>query len=236
MVRVTILKAGTTVPSLIPRRGDFDDWFRQGLGLPESHSPVIDATTQALPDPGTLTAVVVTGAATMVTDDAPWSLECERWLAVLVDREIPVLGVCYGHQLLARALGGEVGFNPKGDEVGTTPVSLSDSGRADPLFEGLPSELIVQNSHQQSVLSLPAGARLLASNEHDPHQAFAVGPRAWGVQFHPEFDADIVRGYLEDRGEGLRERGVDTASLHAAARDSDHGMRILANFVTTVSS
>ena len=167
----------------------------------------------------------------MVTDDLPWSLGCEHWLRELVERDVPVLGVCYGHQLLARAFGGEVGFNSRGDEVGTTAVALTEAGRHDPLFGGLPDELIVQNSHRQSVLSLPPDARLLASNDHDVHQAFAIGKRAWGMQFHPEFDADIMRGYLEDRSEGLQERGVDTAKLHAATRDSDHGTRVLRNFV-----
>jgi len=231
MMRVTILKAGTTVPSLISRRGDFDDWFRKGLGLAAADSPVVDATTGALPEPGSTQAVVVTGSAAMATDDEPWSLACERWLKILVERDVPVLGVCYGHHLLARAFGGEVGFNPKGDEVGTTPVILNDEGRQDPLFAGLPSELIVQNSHRQSVAVLPDGARLLASNGHDANQAFALGDRAWGVQFHPEFDADIIRSYLEDRSEELQQRGVDTESLHAAARDSDHGERLLRNFV-----
>ncbi len=234
MMRVTILKAGATVPSLVSRRGDFEDWFRQGLGLAVADSPVVDATTGALPDPGSTPAVVVTGAAAMVTDDEPWSLACERWLRVLVEQGVPVLGVCYGHQLLARAFGGEVGFNPHDDEVGTTQVTLNAEGQRDPLFAGLPSELVVQSSHRQSVIVLPREARLLASNGHDAHQAFALGDRAWGVQFHPEFDADIMRGYLEDRSEGLQERGIDTVSLHAAARDSSHGERLLKNFVATL--
>ncbi|MHC5064726.1 MAG: glutamine amidotransferase [Planctomycetota bacterium] len=234
MVGVTILKAGTTVAPLIPRRGDFEDWFRVGLGLPVSASPVVDATTGVLPDAASTQAVVVTGAAAMVTDDEPWSLACERWLRTLVEREVPVLGVCYGHQLLARAFGGAADFNPLGDEVGTCSVSLTAEGQSDPLFAGLPPQITVQSSHRQSVTALPDGARLLASNSHDSHQAFALGDRAWGVQFHPEFDADIIRGYLDDRSEGLQERGVDVAPLRAAACDSEHGVRILKNFLATL--
>lgn len=231
MARVTILKVGTTVSSLVSRRGDFEDWFVQGMGLSIDECPVVDGTATDLPDPASIAALVVTGAAAMVTDDEPWSLACERWLRVLVEQEVPVLGVCYGHQLLARAFGGEVGFSPGGDEVGTTQVIVNDEGQRDPLFAGLPSELTVQTSHRQSVIVLPRDARLLAGNDQDAHQVFAMGDRAWGVQFHPEFDADIIRGYLEDRSEGLQERGVDAESLHAAARDSSHGTCLLKNFV-----
>lgn len=232
-MRLLVLKCGSTVPSLIPRRGDFEDWFRQGLGLSAAEAPIVDPSRgDALPDPAAVPAIVVTGSPAMVTDDAPWSLVSEDWLAACVRRGVPTLAVCYGHQLLARALGGTVGLNPHGREIGTVRVALTAAGRRDPLLTGLPDELVVQESHSQSVLIPPPGAEVLAGNAHDPHQALRLGERAWGVQFHPEFDADIVRGYLAERGDAIAGEGGDPTALAAATRDSDHGRRILQRFLT----
>jgi len=232
-----IVKAGSTVSRLVPRRGDFEDWFRAGLGRDAATAPrVRPYRGDALPPPAEAAAVVVTGSNAMVTDEEPWSLRTQAWLREVVDRGVPVLGVCYGHQLLARALGGEVGWNPRGREIGTVAVELTEPGRRDPLLAGLPTRLIVQESHSQSVLRLPDGARLLASNAHDPHQAFAAGDRAWGLQFHPEFDADVVRGYLEERRTEIVREGRDVEELLAGARDSEHGARVLRSFAALVTS
>ncbi len=233
-MRVLIVKAGATVPRLVPRRGDFDDWFRGGLAPLECD--VVRPETEPLPPVGDHAAVVVTGSSAMVTDGAAWSLAIEAWLADAVRARVRVLGVCYGHQLLARALGGEAGWNSNGRELGTVNVDLTAAGRADPLFDGVEAPLAVQSSHSQSVLVLPDRARLLAYNEHDAHQAFAVGDHAWGLQFHPEFDADIVRGYVEERRETVLAEGLDADALAGGARDSDDGRRVLANFARLVAS
>ena len=85
-------------------------------------------------------------------------------------------------------------------------------------------------SHRQLVTALPPGARLLAAAERDPIHAFAVGELAWGVQFHPEFDADIVRGYIDARGSQLADEGLDAGQLKARARDTLHGPLLLHRF------
>lgn len=237
MPKVWIVKAGHTVPELIPRRGDFAAWFRSGLGLaPELVGEVEPPLDEALPAPEETLAAIVTGSSSMATDAAPWSLRIEAWLKELVAREIPILGVCYGHQLLARALGGRVDWNPSGREIGSIEVQLNAAGQSAELFEGLPKKLVVQASHSQSVTQLPAVARLLASNAHDAMHGFAVGPNAFGIQFHPEFDADIVRGYIQARAQALRAEGLDVESLLKASSDSEHGERILANFARMVTA
>lgn len=225
---LVILKTGSTLPRLVPR-GDYEDWLAEGLRVPAIEVCRL-SDGEALPAPDAVRAVVITGSAAMVTDRLDWSERAAAWLPEVIRRETPVLGVCYGHQLLAHALGGEVGPNPRGREVGTIEVELSEAATADPLFAGLGPRIVVSASHRQSVLRLPEGARHLGGNELDPNQAFAVGPRAWGVQFHPEWDHAIARVYVEEKLEALRAEGIDPDALLAKSRPSTDGATILRRF------
>ncbi len=104
----------------------------------------------------------------------------------------------------------------------------------DALFEGLPEDLQVLASHVESVLELPPGAVLLGSTALDPNHVYRIGQRAWGVQFHPEFDADITRGYIAGRRELLLKEGLDPSALGLACKDSEHGSAVLARFAEIV--
>jgi GMP synthase (glutamine-hydrolysing) len=228
--RLVILKTGNTLPPILESFGDFDRWFLNGLSE-KLDRQVVDITCQPLPgEPDQWDGIVVTGSPAMVSDRAPWSESAAAWLAKAVEMRIPVLGVCYGHQLLAHALGGKVGYHPKGRETGTYQVNLHASAQGDPLFEGLPAEFPAQLSHRQSVLELPGNAILLASNEFEPHQAFRVGPCAWGVQFHPEFTADIMRAYLKAQTPDLLKEGLSPDSLMARVADAPHARSLLQRF------
>jgi GMP synthase (glutamine-hydrolysing) len=151
-------------------------------------------------------------------------------MRLAVDGEIPLLGVCYGHQLLAYALGGEVGDNPHGKEYGSVTLRLSGEARQDPLFERLPASFTVQACHRQSVLTLPDASVLLASSDMDPHHAFAVGRRAWGVQFHPEFSVEVLRLYIQRFAGDLAAQGQDAKRLQDDLRASPIGHRLLRRF------
>ena len=234
MSRILLLQVGSTVPGLIPRRGDFDRWFGEGFGTTPM-DVVSPHLGEPLPEHGLYAGIAITGASCMVTDEEPWSVAAEEWVGAEAHNGTAVLGVCYGHQLLARALGGEVGWNSRGREIGTVELSLTAEIGEDPLFSDLASPLIVQESHSQSVLVLPPGARRLAFNRHDDNQAFAFGSSAWGMQFHPEFDADIIRGYIEGRNSEIRSEGLDPDTLHAATRDSQAGPTILRRFASLVA-
>ena len=83
--------------------------------------------------------------------------------------------------------------------------------------------IYVHVSHFQSVLSPPEGTLTLASSDRDPHFAFAYGDRAWGIQFHPEFDADITLSYIEEYAAKLRDAGLDPAVLAKSVRDTPYG-------------
>jgi len=229
---LTILKVGSTYESIASEHRDFDAWIASGVGVDLSAIQVIDAVAgDALPDPRLLKAVVVTGSPAMVTDRAPWSERAAAWLADVVRAETPLLGICYGHQLLAHALGGEVGNNPRGRQIGTVDVTLTTEALNDPLLGALRPVSHLPVSHLQSVIQLPPGARLLASTARDPHHAFAIGARAWGVQFHPEFNATIARGYIRERWETLIGEGLDPIELAAAATDTQDGVQLLRRFM-----
>ncbi len=231
MKSLLIVKTGTTLPDLVERRGDYEDWIALGAGLAPDEVEVVRVDTgEPPPDPRECGGVVVTGSSAMVSDREGWSERTAAWLARAFEAQTPLLGICYGHQLLAHALGGRVGRNPRGREIGSLEIRLSAAAHEDALLGGLPDAMVVQVTHVESVLELPPGARVLASSAGDPHHAFAIGASAWGLQFHPEFDADVVRAYLDARREILTEEGFDTKRLFRGAIDSEHGDAILRRF------
>ena len=204
---------------------------RRGLGLSTGDVRVINACQgEALPDLKSCLGVVITGAHCMVTDDLPWSLAIETWIPALVQAEVPLLGICYGHQLLARAMGGQVGFHPGGKEVGTVLVRCRPQSRKDPLFGTLPLRFPVHATHAQSALSLPPAATLLAENDFEPHHAFRVGPCAWGVQFHPEYNSGVMQEYITAQADDLTRAGRDIPALQQEVQETPQANRILAIF------
>ena len=211
---ILILKTGEALPPVKAAWGDFEGWIANGLGRRLAQGEVEVAAVylgDALPAPERIAGVVITGSVSMVSDREPWSERAAAWLADLVAADAaPALGLCYGHQLLAHALGGEVGANPNGREMGTVEVHLE----ADPpLFEqGI---YLGHTSHLEAVLRPPRGARVLARTALDPHSALRYGPRQWGTQFHPEFDAEILRSYVEARREVLAGEGRDPDAMIA---------------------
>jgi GMP synthase (glutamine-hydrolysing) len=148
----------------------------------------------------------------------------------------PVLGVCYGHQVLARAAGGRVMRNPKGWELGDCEIRLTDAGKQSELLGDMPVSFSAKQSHQDIVAETPKGARLLASNDHAECQAIEYRKNAYGVQFHPEFTSDIVRHLWRERRVKLR----DTLNFDVDARldgmqETPVATRALTNFIKSLN-
>lgn len=232
-----IIKAGDTFGDIIPDHGDFEDQIAAGLGLPAQAMAVVNAEQEeALPEPDRMRGAVISGAHSMVTQDRPWSLALEAWTRKAILAGVPVLGICYGHQIMARAMGGAVDFHPRGTEIGTREVRCHGAARRDDLFSRTPSCFLVHVYHSQSVIRLPEGAVCLAGNDFDPHQAFRVGDRAWGVQFHPEACADITRGYIRNLAGPLTDEGQDIESLYATLKETPHAAALLKRFGSMVGA
>ena len=230
MASLLILKTGSTYPAISEVFGDFEQWFARHLG---ADLPLVVRDVSRAGPPGSVAdwqGVVITGSPAMITERALWSENTASWLKAVVDSEVPVLGVCYGHQLLAHAFGGRVGFRDQGRESGTFPVRLTHEGRQDRLLGQLPESFPAHLTHAQSVLSLPPQAMLLAQSEGEPHQAFRIGRHAWGVQFHPEFDPRIMKGYLETQARDLALEGQDPATLIANVQETARATSLLARF------
>ncbi|WP_158970672.1 glutamine amidotransferase [Chachezhania sediminis] len=213
------------------RHGDTERSFFAATGLDPEEMRVIDVERdEALPamtDP--IAGVIVTGSGAMVTEGLPWMKRSGAWLVEAVKAGIPVLGVCFGHQLMAQALGGAVGENPKGLESGTLPITIDAAG--DPLLGPLPHRVMMQVHHYQTVLTSPPGAQELAHSAQDPHQALRYGPVAWSIQFHPE----ITRPMMVDMLDLLRHQhaaeGYDPTAMMATTQDTPEGPVLMRRFV-----
>jgi GMP synthase (glutamine-hydrolysing) len=230
--KLLIIKTGTSYPAIRNAAGDFDDMIMRKIGMSKKEviaCPVYEK--RDLPAVQDIYAVIITGSHDMVTDRAKWSLYLAAWIKEVAFKKVPVLGICYAHQLMAQSFGGEVGYHPRGLEVGSTIVDLTDKGKKDPLFAGLPTSFPVFVGHAQTVTALPDWASVLAYNSFEPRHAVAFGPRTWGLQFHPEFTADIMHSYLNQDKEALQQAGYDTTVLHSSVTDSPYGEIILKRFI-----
>ncbi|MDR7152134.1 GMP synthase (glutamine-hydrolyzing) [Hydrogenophaga palleronii] len=228
---ILIVQTGRTHAHIRERLGDFDDWIAAGLREGGAEVLTHDAQgDQALPPLHSLAGIVLTGSHAMVSDREPWSEALVPWLQQAVAQSVPTLGICYGHQLLAHALGGEVTHHPQGVEIGTVQVQRHAQADGDALLGHLPPSFDAQAVHWQTVRRLPPEAVALASNAHEPHHAFRMGTRAWGVQFHPEFSGESLRAYLEGLGPTLAREGRDAAQISAAVKDTPEAASVLATF------
>jgi len=229
MKPLLVIKPGSKLAELTNVPGDFDDWILAGM---QWQGPVLRCLPHEngiLPAIDSVAGVVITGSGAMVTDHEPWMEINADWLRKALD-QLPILGICFGHQLLAYALGGDVAYNPRGVEVGCVDIRLTKAAADDPLLQGLPRQFRANASHMQSVTCLPPGAVLLAESEMERHHAFRVGDRAWGLQFHPEFNATVTARYIDNYQAALEQQQADIPQLQQALTATPEAAQILRRF------
>ena len=191
-MRIGILQTGRAPDALIETSGDYDQMFRtllNGYGFRFDTYAVLDGVLPASADAAD--GWLITGSRFGVYEDHDWIPPLEDLIRKIHAKAIPMVGICFGHQIIAQALGGTVEKFVGGWAVGR--VEYEQDGR-----------MLAMNAwHQDQVTKLPEGARVLAGNDFCPNGILAYGDAIWTVQPHPEFKSDFVGELIEKRGRGL---------------------------------
>jgi GMP synthase (glutamine-hydrolysing) len=233
--RFLIIKAGSysaRAQSITDRFGDQDDVFINTGEFPRELVEVVaiyEGQKLTRP-PQDYHGVLITGSGAMLSAPEPWMVETASWLREAVTAGVPTLGVCFGHQMLAYALGSRIGPNPNGLEAGTIEVEFNEASRTDPLFSVLPEQALFNSHHYETVLTAPEGAEVLGCSAKDRHQALRYAEMAWGVQFHPEIDKPIMLALIDVIAEGLTKNGISVDDLVTQVSPTPVGSVLLKRF------
>ena len=232
MKKLLIIKTGDTFPEIKTVDGDFEDMFVSSLEGINVTITVYDARDQLpLPELSDYSAVIITGSHSMVTDCEPWSERLLSYIKTMHETKLPTLGVCYGHQLMAKALGGEIGLHPEGPQAGSTEVTLTEEGKQDQLLGLSPEAFKVNAGNSQRITQLPTEAVVLAGNDFEPHQAVRFGEMMWGLQFHPEFNRRITCAYIDRMVAMLNKHQHEIEAIQVNCIDTKNSQKVLINFV-----
>ncbi len=203
-MRFSVLKAGTATRAGRARIGDVDRMFFDLLGRPGDAWEAHDVEHGAFPERvGDFDGFVITGGVASATDRDDWLLRLLDTAREIHGRGIPLLGICLGHQVVAQALGGEVGVNPLGWDLGLTEIRLTPEGQRLEGLRGAPHRLRILETHSDVITRLPDGAVPLASSEKTEYEMYHLGDKVLCLQGHPEMDNEEVREIISRRRERL---------------------------------
>jgi GMP synthase (glutamine-hydrolysing) len=196
--------------------GLLDAWLTGAGATLRIHRPYAG---DPLPAPGEADGLLVLGGSMgAVGDDDrhPWLPATRDLLGAAVDEGVPTLAVCLGHQLLVAACGGRVGRNPAGKQMGLLEVGLTEAAEGERLFASVREGSRAVQWNNDIALELPPDSVTLAETPDGVAQAIRVGEAAWGIQFHPEVDADMVAAWAaDDRPRPGAPEAI--AAIHSAA-------------------
>lgn len=194
---ILIIKMGTTYRELKSRSGDFDKWIIQAVGGKNVRWKT-KPFTQIIPENlAKFDGIILTGAHSSIVQGFKWLDGMRRVIESIIKNEIPTLGICFSHQLINKILGGEVITNPSCIEIGITEIQLTLDGIVSPIFSELnKGKIEVYSVHTDSVIKIGEGIVPLAWNEYNQYQATMYKDFIYTVQFHPEFNKEIMEFYI----------------------------------------
>lgn len=208
-MKIGILSCGHTIPEIAQDHGDFPDMFARLLDGHAFDFKSYDVENMVFPHTvSECDGWLLTGSKHGAYDDLPFIAPLEAFIREAYEKDIPIVGICFGHQIIAQALGGEVVKFDHGWSIGRTEYD----------FDGLGS-LSLNAWHQDQVIAPPDGAQTVASNGFCKHSALVYGRRAYSVQPHPEFNGEIIGKYVAMRkgSDGYPDDLMEAAAEHVAA-------------------
>ncbi|MGI8757606.1 MAG: glutamine amidotransferase-related protein [Acidimicrobiales bacterium] len=214
-MRIGLLLCGHVHPDLIATFGDYPVRFTDLLGSHDITIQPYDVVDSPPPPTHDCDGWLVSGSAASTYEPLPWIAPMEAFLRAAVADGAPTVAICFGHQLLAQALGGRVEHAPGGWGAGAHRYDLDGGSRAWMGADPPPSVRLIA-SHQDQVALLPKGAELLARTEHCRVAAYTVGDRALAIQPHPEYSVELSRQLSATRREVM---GPEVADAAAASLD-----------------
>lgn len=226
-MKIGILETGEVHPDLVGHHGTYPDMFRSLLSAadPALEFETVHVVTGEMPAaPTAADAWLVTGSRHGVYDDLPWIAPLREFLRAAVAARVPVVGICFGHQILAEALGGRVVKSDRGWGAGVQDYDLL----ARPSWLGaMPDHFSVNAMHQDQVVALPAGATVLARSAHCDYAALAYGdpehPDAISLQPHPEFGAGFMDELIALRTGAVFSEAAAREARASLSRSVDSG-------------
>lgn len=224
---VGLLVCDHVSPELIDEFGDYPEMFSELLRPQGLTLEMFDVISGELPESvDQCRAWMVTGSRYSVYDDEPWIETLKDFVSEIAESEGCYVGICFGHQMLAHALGGAVRRSERGWGVGVKSVDVVAT--RDWMLPATGTYRIL-NSHADQVEALPEGGVLLAASEHCPIAMFEVGTRLLGIQGHPEFTPGYAETLLRRRRGSLIPEGVADAGLRTLTEEVDR--ELLASWV-----
>jgi GMP synthase-like glutamine amidotransferase len=237
-MKIGILKADSVLEQFQPEHGDYPDMFVRRLGdnAPESvEFTTYDVEHGVYPNHmDDCDGYVITGSKKSVYDDEDWIRVLEAYVVELHEHLKPLIGICFGHQLVAQALGGKTEAAAVGWGVGVHESTIHSQL---PYMEPALAQARVLVSHKDQVTQLPPGASLLASSEFCPNSMFQIGEHIFCMQGHPEFRAGYSKDLMNMRRELLGE-AVYAAGIDSLQQDlhSDTIARWIVQFITAANT
>jgi len=229
--KILLLQTGHAIEPILSKCGDFQDHFENIIShnkLEIINWPIIDNNLLPPKKPSNYQGIIITGSASMLEEQAPWMLKSLDYVKSCLDTQTPLLGVCFGHQLLGAACDANIGPNPNGRANGTVKIKLKNN------FFNLPEEFWAQVSHRDVILNKSKYFDIIATANHDPHHAIFAGEFAWSVQFHPEWDSKVSGMYIDLREDILKdELGLEAfEKMRQSVKPTPEASKLLENFST----
>jgi GMP synthase (glutamine-hydrolysing) len=196
--RFAVLQAGTANPKARERLGDPGEMFVSLLSEPGEAWDVYDVEHGVFPeDVSAHDGYVITGSRYSVYEDRPWIRDLLGLVREIYRREIRLVGVCFGHQAVALALGGEVALNPKGWDMGLKELTLTEAAKGLASFRKASNPTRILVSHMDTVTRMPDQAVRLAYSERTEFEMFTLGSSVLSLQGHPEYDSEVIEEIIE---------------------------------------